>query len=91
MATLPFTDRTFVSFTGSSQTSTYHAWAAGLGPGAGLLIWLHGDGAYEHAHYDDPTFEYVFEGATGVRAVGKARGYIVVSALSPDTTGEVTW
>ena len=93
---LPYTDRTYVSHTGNGLTSTYHAWADGIAPASGdtapgLLIWLHGDGAYEHANFDDPGFEYVFEGATGVRAVGKQRGYIVVSALAPDTTGTVTW
>ena len=88
MATLPFTDRTSVSFTGASQTSNYHAWASGMGPGAGLLIWLHGDGAYEHSN---PTNTYCFGGSNGVVALAKARGYIVISARTPDNTGDITW
>lgn len=87
-ASLPLTDRTGVSFTGAGQTGQYHAWASGLTAGAGLLVWLHGDAAYEH---NNPTSTYVFGGTNGVTAVGRARGYIVVSARTPDTTGDVTW
>lgn len=78
-----------VSFTASNGlTSQYHAWAAGLGAKPGLLIWLHGDDAYEHKN---PNSTYVFGGTNGIRAIGKARGYVVVSALAPDTTGTITW
>ena len=86
--TLPFTDRTNVTFTGASQTSNYHVWANGFAAGAKLLIWLHGDGKYEH---DNPTSSYVFGGTNGLVAQARARGYIVVSAKSPDTTGSITW
>ena len=87
-ATLPFTDRTNVAFTGAGQTSNYHAWASGRKPGDPILVWLHGDGAYEH---NNPTSNYVFGGSNGVVAQAKARGYIVISAKSPDTTGSITW
>ena len=86
--TLPFTDRLSVSYTAAGQTSNYHAWASGLAAGAGLLIWLHGDGRYEHSN---PNSSYVFGGTNGVRNVCKSRGYICVSALSPDTSGSITW
>ena len=86
--TLPFTDRLSVSYTAAGQTSNYHAWASGLAAGAGLLIWLHGDGRYEHSN---PNSGYVFGGTNGVRNVCKSRGYICVSALSPDTSGSITW
>ena len=81
-ATLPFTDRTNVAFSGAGQSSDYHAWAAGLSAGAGLFIWLHGDAAYEHKN---PNSVYVFGGTSGVRAVTKSRGWICVSAKDPGT------
>ena len=86
--TLPFSDRTNVTFTGASQTSNYHVWASGFAAGAKLLIWLHGDGKYEH---DNPTSSYVFGGTNGLVAQARARGYIVVSAKTPDTSGSITW
>lgn len=86
--TMPFTDRTFVTYTASGQTSTYHAWANGRAAGNGLFIWLHGDGAYEHKN---PNSTYVFGGTNGVVSKMRARGYVTVSALSPDTQGSITW
>lgn len=84
--TLPFEDRLGVSFSASGQTATYHVWADSLTAGAGLLIWLHGDGAYEHAN---PTSSYVFGGADGVVAQARERGYITISAKTP--SGDDTW
>lgn len=56
--------------------------------GAGLLVWLHGDAAYE---FKNPSSTYVMGGANGVRTACKNNGYILVSALAPDTSGTVTW
>ncbi len=82
-------DREFVPFTaGNGLSSEYHVYAAGVTQPAGLLIWTHGDGAYEFSH---PRSPYVMGGPQGVRALANAQGYIVVSALSPDTDGTVTW
>lgn len=67
----------------------YHIYGAGLpGNGAGAVIHLHGDGAYEH---DNPTDNYGLAGNRGLVAVAKAKGYVLVSAKAPDTTGTVTW
>lgn len=84
--TLPFEDRLGVTHSAAGQTSTYHVWANGLRAGAGLLIWLHGDGAWEHTNHTNP---YVFGGPAGVVAQARARGYITVSALTPAT--DKTW
>lgn len=85
----PYSDQEYVSFTaGNGQQSQYHVYAAGVPQPSGLFIWTHGDGAWEFSHPNDP---YVMGGADGVRAKAKAEGYIVVSALAPDTTGTVTW
>lgn len=83
-------DATNQSFTDSGGLAgQYHIWGAGLpGNGAGLVVHFHGDAAYEHLN---PTDEYCFAGNRGMRAVAKAKGYVLVSALAPDTTGTVTW
>lgn len=82
-------DQEYVSFTaGNGLTSQYHVYAAGVPEPAGLLIWTHGDGAYEFTH---PRTPYVMGGPHGVKALANAQGYIVVSALAPDTVGTVTW
>lgn len=82
-------DEEFVSFTASNgMTSKYHVYAAGVPQSSGLLIWTHGDGAYEFDHPDD---DYVMGGERGVRTEAKAEGYVVVSALSPDRMGTITW
>lgn len=82
-------DRLEVSFTSrEGLTSRYHAYAADAPQPAGLLLWLHGDGAWEFEHPDD---SYVMGGPEGVLAVGRAHGYVVVSALAPDDRGTVTW
>ncbi|WP_454294830.1 hypothetical protein [Salana multivorans] len=82
-------DQEYVPFTASNGlSSAYHVYAAGITQPAGLLIWTHGDGAYEFTHPRDP---YVMGGPHGVKALANAQGYIVVSVLSPDTEGTVTW
>lgn len=82
-------DRENVPFTASNGlNSEVHIYAAGAPEPAGLLIWLHGDGAYEFEH---PDSDYVMGGPDGVRTLAADAGYIVVSALSPDRDGTVTW
>lgn len=83
-------DATNVSFSDSGGlTSNYHIYGAGLsGNGAGLVMHFHGDAAYEHLN---PTDNYCLAGNRGLVAVAKAKGYVLVSVLAPDTTGTVTW
>lgn len=88
VATLPFTDRENVSFTGAGKTSKYHAYASGLAAGAGLMIWLHGDAAYE---FNNPSSSYIVGGSSGIRVAAKNAGFILASCLAPDTSGTVTW
>lgn len=87
-ATLPFTDRLNVPFSGAGQSSQIHTFAAGRQAGAGLVVWLHGDAAYE---FNNPSSTYVMGGSAGVREVCRQRGFVLVSALAPDTVGAVTW
>ncbi|MDN5917041.1 MAG: hypothetical protein L0I76_18370 [Pseudonocardia sp.] len=72
------------------MTSSYHIYAAGIDPElpVGLLVWFHGDGAYE---FDNPTDQYCLGGDRGVVEVARARNLITLVARTPDTTGDVTW
>jgi len=83
-------DATNVIFTDSgSLSSNYHIYGSGLPTsGAGLVMHFHGDDAYEHLN---PTDNYAYAGNRGLIAVSKAKGYVFVSVLAPDTTGTVTW
>ena len=84
-----YDDQENVSFTATNgMTSEYHVYASGVPAPSGLLIWTHGDGAYE---FINPDSDYVMGGPLGVRALAKTEGYIVVSALAPDTDGTPTW
>lgn len=84
------TDVTSVAFTDSGGLAgTYHLYGAGLPTsGAGLVVHLHGDGAYE---YLNPTDNYCLAGNRGMVAVAKAKGYALLVPKAPDTTGTVTW
>src|SRR5690606_26646310 len=83
-------DATELEFTDSGNlTGEYHIYGEGLpGIGAGLVVHLHGDGAYEH---DNPAHNYGLGGNRGLIAVSKAKGYVFVSARAPDSVGTVTW
>jgi poly(3-hydroxybutyrate) depolymerase len=91
-AVLPtsMTDATGVAFTDSGGLAgVYHLYGAGLpSSGAGLVIHLHGDGAYE---YTNPTDNYCLAGNRGLIAVAKAKGYALLVPKAPDTTSTVTW
>lgn len=80
------TDRTDVSFTSGGLTSRYHVYE----PAAptGVLLQFHGDGAYE---FRNPTSSYSLGGSNGIVAQARARGYVVVPVLAPDTRGDITW
>lgn len=85
----PAEDRENVAFTASNGLSSeYHIYGEGVDEPAGLLIWTHGDGAYE---FRNPDSDYVMGGPQGVRALAQEEGYVVVSALSPDRRGTTTW
>ena len=81
-------DQTFTASDGT--TSRYHVFAAGLSRDTvtGIVFQFHGDGAYE---FDHPDSSYSLGGQTGIVEECRARGYVVVAVLSPDTEGEVTW
>ncbi|HEX6969055.1 MAG TPA: choice-of-anchor Q domain-containing protein [Micromonosporaceae bacterium] len=82
-------DATNVEFTDSGGlSSTFHIFGEGLPTGAGLVVHLHGDGAYG---YLNPTHPYALGGNRGLVEVANAKGYALVSVLAPDTTGSVTW
>lgn len=86
-----FTEMLNQPFTATNGlASTYHVFGAGhtTSTAKGLLIELHGDGAFS---YLNPNSTYYLGGTNGLKAVGKAKGYLVVSALAPDTVGSVTW
>ncbi|HEX2551021.1 MAG TPA: heparin lyase I family protein [Nocardioidaceae bacterium] len=83
-------DLTSQSFTDSgSLAGNYHFYGGGLpSSGAGLVVHLHGDAAYE---YLNPTDNYCLAGNRGLIAVAKAKGYALLVPKAPDTTGTVTW
>lgn len=76
-----------IRFTDSSGlTSTYHRWASSvdLASNPGLLVYLHGDGAYG---YDNPDVEYDLGGPGGIRDQARVRNMICVAPLSPNLKG----
>jgi predicted esterase len=83
-------DAESVAFTDSGGLAgEYHFYGDGLpASGAGLVVHLHGDGAYE---YSNPTDNYCLAGNRGLVAVAKAKGYALLVPKAPDTTGTVTW
>jgi hypothetical protein len=88
-------DATGVTFTSASGLAgQYHIYGAGLpGNGAGLVVYLHGDGdtQAETYEYAEPTTNYALAGNRGLIAVAKAKGYVLVVPRAPDTSGAVTW
>jgi hypothetical protein len=90
-AVFGMTDSLDVPFTASNgRTSTYHRYAANLSSTQplGLMIQLHGDGAFE---YLNPDSTYSLGGTSGIIAQARYRNMICVPAYSPDRTGTVTW
>jgi len=81
-----------VAFTGSNGlASTYHRYAAGLphDQRIGLLVQLHGDGAFE---IENPDSVYMLGGDEGIVRQARARKMLCVAALTPDfADADVTW
>lgn len=83
-------DRLDVHFTGAGLTGSYHVWASRLDRSSpvGLLLWLHGDGAYEFEH---PASDYCLGGSKGVVELARRRNLVVVAAQTPDTEAMTWW
>jgi predicted esterase len=80
-----FNDALDQAFSGAGLSSTYHLYAAGLPTNepAGLLLYFHGDGAYE---FKNPEYKL-----PGIVAHAKSKKMITMSMLSPDKIGDETW
>lgn len=81
-----FTDRYDQTFTGADLTSDYHVYAADLQADQplGLLVQLHGDGAYEFGYPTDDKLE-------GMAEVAQTHNLLMIAARTPDNDGAITW
>src|SRR4051794_22324519 len=81
----PATNVTNQSFTSGSATSKYHLYAKGLDTTkpVGLLLHMHGDGAYDFKHP-----EYSFDGMAQHAA---SSNLIAMSMLTPDSRTTTWW
>src|SRR5690606_42151480 len=80
-------DATNVAFTDSGGlSSTFLIFGEGLPTGAGLVVHLHGDGAYG---YLNPPHPYALGGNRGLVEVANAKGYALVSVLPLGPPGSV--
>lgn len=80
-----------VSYTNESNiTSTYHVWSAHIDTAKpiGLLMHMHGDGAWE---YNNPDSDVYIGGSTGILEQARKRNMVLIVPKSPDTSGVVTW
>jgi hypothetical protein len=77
------TDRTFLSFTGTKYTSSYHLFAGGLdwSRPVGILIYADGSGEYG---LKNPTSTYLLGGTNGLVNVAKQRNMVLLTPLSPN-------
>ena len=80
-----FADRTFQSFSGAGQTGQYHLYASGLptDQALGLLVQLHGDGAWEFGRPNSAKL-------AGMRDIARDHNMVMIAAKTPDTD-TVTW
>lgn len=80
----PFTDALYQNYTGGGQTGQYHRYASGVSSSQplGLLLYFHGDGAYEFTH---PNYKL-----PAIVTHAKAHNIITMSMLTPDSS-TVTW
>lgn len=79
------------SFNNGTYTSKYHIDASGIDRSkpVGIVIHLHGDGAYG---FNNPNSSYALGGNEGIRAVARRHNMITLSVLTPDRdTGDYTW
>ena len=82
-----FTDQLNQSFTApDGATSQFHIYAAGIDQSkpVGVVVQLHGDGAYE---FGRPTAGKLL----AMSAIAEQRNMILISVKSPDRSGSVTW
>lgn len=75
---------TFSATNGAS--AEYQAWTRGAGAQPGLLVYLHGDGAWE---YDNPEIDLA--GRRGIAPQARRHGMVTVAARTPDRFGHPTW
>lgn len=83
-------DRLDVPFSGGGRTGEHHIWAAHVDRArpVGLLVWFHGDGAYE---VDHPGSDYCLGGPSGLVEVARQRNLVLVAARTPDTATMTWW
>lgn len=82
-----FTDRLNQSFTApGGATSQFHIYAAGIDQNkpVGVVVQLHGDGAYE---FGRPSAGKLL----AMSAIAEQQNMILISVKSPDRAGAVTW
>lgn len=76
-------------FTSSNGlSSSYHIFGAGVRQPAGLVLQFHGDGASE---FKNPNDSWSLGGSNGIVANARAKGYITVAALTPDSSTMTWW
>lgn len=78
----PLTDRTAVSYSNGTKTSTYHIYAADLdwGKRVGLLVYGDGSGEFGLAN---PTNTYLLAGTNGLVNVAKEHNMVLVTPRAP--------
>lgn len=72
----------------NNYSSRYRWWAAHTTGSPGILLWLHGDGAYE---YNNPDSTAYLAGPDGLIQVARDHNLILLVPLSPDDDGAITW
>ncbi|WP_280762087.1 hypothetical protein [Prescottella agglutinans] len=74
----------------NSYSSKYHRWIGHLNTSKpiGLLVHLHGDGAFE---FNNPTSTWMLGGTNGIVQVAKDRNMLVICPLTPDDKNTTWW
>lgn len=74
----------------NAYSSVYHLWVSHVdwSRPVGLIVWFHGDGAWE---YTNPDASAYIGGDNGILAEAKARNAILVVPLTPDNTSWTWW
>lgn len=78
-----FVDEEFKEFSGANRTSTYHIYAGHLNTNEpfGVLVWLHGDGAYEAKNSANDSY---LLGEGGVLTLARERNLLLVVPKTPE-------
>ncbi|NNG20012.1 hypothetical protein HJ590_10590 [Naumannella sp. ID2617S] len=71
----------------AGTTSEYCAFARGVCQPAGLLLFFHGDGAWEA----EPSRSGALRGANGIVEQARRRGFVTVLVRTPDTSSGTWW